>query len=462
MAAASSVALAGPWDTGQRTAERVTAAQAAHSPETAADAGTAPDGKRPADDAAPGAELALAPTAEQVLAPLDGPGGEGPPALGDRAALNSALSGLLADPALGERPAAVVLDAATGEEIFSLAGSRAAAPASTVKIVTAVGALRELGPDHRLATRTVYDPGQERVLLVGGGDSTLTADDLAGLATRTADTLKLRGIDTVGVGYDAGRFSDPDDRHPIGINDNLAPLTSLTVDAGRLDGTHRGPAPRSADPAGDAAETFVRALSDAGITVQGSSAAPRSAPPGAERLAVHRSAPVGVLVERALTDSDNDLAESLARQVAVAAGEPPTLAGASRALTAQLDALGVPLGGVELADGSGLDRGGRLTAAALAHLIAVAAGPDHPELRPALTGLPVAGFSGTLSRRYQDGGGGLVRAKTGTLTGVNTLAGTAVHPDGRVLAFAFLATGTTSPSDAEAALDRSAAALTGG
>jgi D-alanyl-D-alanine carboxypeptidase/D-alanyl-D-alanine-endopeptidase (penicillin-binding protein 4) len=470
MAASSIVALAGPWDSGQRTAERTVAAQAAHPADGAdsadgADAAGGGDGKSTAEDVA---GLALAPTAEQVLTPLDAAGGR-PPATGEGAAVSprlgadlaAALNGLLADPALGERPSAVVLDAVTGEEVFSLDGGRAAAPASTVKIVTAVAALRVLGPDHRLATRTVYDPENRRVVLVGGGDTTLTAAQLARLAKRTAATLAERGVEVVRVGYDPDRFSTPEDRHPIGINENLAPLTSLMTDAGRLDGSAYGPAPRAADPAADAAEIFVRGLTGAGIEVKGA-AARRTAPPGAERLAVHWSQPVSGLVERALTDSDNDLAESLARQVAVATGHTPDLAGSAGALTERLAALDVPLRGVRLTDGSGLDRESRLTAAALAAVLAAAAEPDRPELRPVLTGLPVAGFTGTLRARYADGGGGLVRAKTGTLTGVNALAGTAVHPDGRVLAFALLATGTTSPADAEAALDHVAAALTDG
>jgi D-alanyl-D-alanine carboxypeptidase/D-alanyl-D-alanine-endopeptidase (penicillin-binding protein 4) len=73
----------------------------------------------------------------------------------------------------------------------------------------------------------------------------------------------------------------------------------------------------------------------------------------------------------------------------------------------------------------------------------------------------VAGFSGTLSGRYTEksAGTGLIRAKTGTLTGVNSLAGTVVDRQGRLLAFAFLASGTTSPSEAQSSLDALATSL---
>ncbi|WP_176737673.1 D-alanyl-D-alanine carboxypeptidase, partial [Streptomyces griseus] len=98
----------------------------------------------------------------------------------------------------------------------------------------------------------------------------------------------------------------------------------------------------------------------------------------------------------------------------------------------------------------------------LTALLTRAADPDRPGLRPVLTGLPIAGFSGTLDDRYRDGseGTGLIRAKTGTLNGVNSLAGTVVDPRGRLLAFAFLASGSLSATEAEPALDALATALT--
>ncbi|WP_165989964.1 D-alanyl-D-alanine carboxypeptidase/D-alanyl-D-alanine-endopeptidase [Streptomyces sp. YIM 98790] len=462
------IGLAGPWESGRRTAEHTRAAEltAERHGTTAAGAaggtaGTTADAKGDREAAAGGIPE---PMAGPVLTPLpeDGPadsGGSGPePAAGPSAALAGLLQPLLDDPALGTGVAATVLDVATGRELFTT-GTGAAPPASTMKLVTGAAALTALGPEHRLTTRVVYDEPNNRVVLVGGGDTTLGSEDLAALARATARALAGRGIGAVGVGYDAGRFSGPETHHPIGVNDNISPLTSLTVNGGRLDGSTHGPAPRAADPAAEAGGEFVAALTDAGITVKGSSAAPRTAPDGAPELAVHRSEPVAVLVERALTHSDNDLAESLGRQVAAADGLPLDLAGVSRALTGRLAGLGLPTEGLRIADASGLDRNGRLTTGLLARLLALAAAPDRPELRPVLTGMPVAGFNGTLRHRYDEHGGGLIRAKTGTLTGVNALAGTTVDADGRVLAFAFLAHGTASPSAAEAALDTTAGTL---
>src|SRR5690606_31970153 len=134
------------------------------------------------------------------------------------------------------------------------------------------------------------------------------------------------------------------------------------------------------------------------------------------------------LVEIMLERSDNVLAEALARQVALAKGQPASYEGAAAAMDAVLAELGLPDEENGLVDGSGLSRANRLTPSLLTDLLTVAARADRPELRGIFSGMPVAGYSGTLARRYGTAeptrpGAGVVRAKTGTLSGVNTLAG---------------------------------------
>ena len=123
----------------------------------------------------------------------------------------------------------------------------------------------------------------------------------------------------------------------------------------------------------------------------------------------------------------------------------------------ELTALGVPLGGTRLADASGLSSQDVIPAEVLTRLLVLASSPEHPELRSVVSGLPVAGFTGTLDNRYDTGGEeaglGVVRAKTGSLSTVNTLAGLVVDRDGRLLVFAFMSNGSGSVDSSRSALD---------
>lgn len=444
--AAGAVAAAGPWDSGQRTAEKDWAA-ARRVPGGAHHEKPLP--KRPVP----------APSAPGVLAALGAPAtatGAPRPLSAD---LGEVLAPLLADPGLGTVRTASVVDLATGRQLYGKGASAPMTPASTIKIATSVAALSALGPDHRIPTTVVASKDAGRLTLVGGGDASLDSAGLRTLADRTARALRDRGVTSVRLAYDTSLFKGPW-RHPIGRDRNIAPVSALMVGEGRYDERSTGPVDRSEDPAGDAARAFGRLLKDRGIATAGAPAPGRPAA-GSAPLAKVLSPPLSALVERMLTHSDNDLAEAIARQTALATGEEASFQGGGRAVAGQLKRLKLPLTGARFADGSGLDRADRLSAGLLTALLARAADPGHPELRPVLTGLPVAGFSGTLETRYgsTSPGTGLVRAKTGTLTGVNTLAGTVVAPDGRLLAFAFLAGNTPSREAAQPALDRLAAAL---
>jgi len=452
--AAGSVFAAGPWDTGQRTAERARAA-----------GGPGPGGERH-----PGNPV---PSAAPVLAALGAPGAVPSPDSGEDAVppptgggLADALEPLLDDPALGDERAASVVDVTTGQQVFGTGAKGAVVPASTIKLATGAAALSALGPDHRIKTTVVQGGGG--IVLVGGGDPTLTARAAKGdgrpaslgrLADDTTRALKKSGTTSVRLGYDTSLYSGPG-LHPIGPNENISPVTPLMADEGRLDDSDHGPAARSEDPAADAAGTFASMLRDRGVEVTGDPR-PRTAGKHPRALATVRSQPLSALVERMLTNSDNDIAEALARQTAVAAGEPASFDGAAKAVTARLKKLRLPVSGARIADGSGLDRDDHVSAALLARVLVRASDIGHPELRPLLTGLPVAGFSGTLRTRYgaDTVGRGVVRAKTGTLTGVNTLAGSVVDADGRLLVFAFMTNGTTDPTGAQHALDTMASAL---
>lgn len=455
--AVTAVAVTGPWDSGQRTAERAWATdRAADSGQDHTDDGR---GGPPADT-----DEKAAASAQPVLAGL-GEDGEPPTEKG----LEKALKPLLEKSGLGDVTAVSVADAVSGEELYSSKGTDPLTPASTIKLATGAAALLALGPEHRIATQAVWDAARERVVLVGGGDPTLTEKQLAKLADITAKTLKERDEEPRSVGFDTSRYTGPG-QHPIGVNNNIAPLTPLMLNGARVDDSRHGPAPRAVNPAADAAVSFADLLRERGVDTQRtvSAKAPKgwdktSETRGEALLGEHESPSLATLVERMLIHSDNDIAEALARQTALADGTKADFKGSEKAVKARLNELQLPMKGTRFADGSGLSRTDRLSASFLTTLLARAAEPDRPELRPLLTGLPVAGFSGTLGNRYATdqaaAGAGLVRAKTGTLTGVNSLAGTVVDAEGRLLTFALITTGARDPRAAQDALDALAASL---
>ncbi|HYF72480.1 MAG TPA: D-alanyl-D-alanine carboxypeptidase/D-alanyl-D-alanine-endopeptidase [Nocardioides sp.] len=418
-----------------------------------------PAGPDPADEPAavappPGLSLEAPPPPEPVAAAATG--------VPDAAKVRRALAPALRDADLGPHVLATVagLD---GTLLYS-SGTGEAVPASTLKLLTAAAALEVLGPDHTFAT-TVVEAGPRRVVLVGGGDPLLSAPDLRRLARDTAAALLATGRTAVRVGYDAGLFTGPEvsPHWPAGyIADAVvSPITSLWLDEGR---TAEGYG-RVADPAATAAATFAAALAAAGVTVTGGPQE-ATAPAGSAELARAASDPVSALVEHTLETSDNEAAEVLARHVGLAVDGDASFAGGTRAVRQVLEGLGVPMQGATTYDGSGLSRDNRLDPDTLTAVLGLAASPDQPDLRTVLTGLPVAGFSGSLGGRFEDAGDagrGLVRAKTGTLSGVSGLAGIVTDRQGRPMVFALLADDIelVDTLDARDALDAATSALAG-
>ncbi|MDX6202519.1 MAG: hypothetical protein QOJ83_2019 [Frankiales bacterium] len=389
--------------------------------------------------------------------------------------VSAAISGLLGASALGTGVTADVVDVLTGQPLASVGAGTLVPPASTAKLLTAAAALRILGPTATLSTTVVNGAVPGQIVLVGGGDPTLAgaaADppgtypveaSLAALAKATAKALAGK---KVSVAYDATLYGNQTMaegwKQTYVSAGNVAPVSALEVDEGR----QVGKTARASDPALAAAQQFATLLSADGVKVTGTVTAGVGAA-SAKPLAKVSSAPVSALVERMLRVSDNDLAESLARQVALKEHQPPTFVGAAAGVAQALIPLGVDPSTLHLVDGSGLSVSDTLQTSALVKVLVAAAAKAHPELRALLTGLPVAGFLGTLSTRYGTTttavGVGTVRAKTGTLTHVSSLAGVVVDAEGRQLAFAVVAghVPSTSPLDAETALDKIAAVLAG-
>jgi D-alanyl-D-alanine carboxypeptidase/D-alanyl-D-alanine-endopeptidase (penicillin-binding protein 4) len=420
--------------------------------------------------------LALWRPATIVAAPLAGSspalsaatGAAGTPSGITMQGLSSALAPMLGSGALGPSVGMLVTDLTTGQVLYSQNSSAGFTPASTTKLATSIAALQVLGANARFSTTVVTGArssgtGRRSIVLVGGGDPTLAAGrppasdypqpaTLLDLAGATARALRERGTRSVQLGYDASLYTGPGlgpgwDSDDVSTG-NVTSVTPLEVDQGRLTASGQPEdaddpgnfRPRSTDPALQAAQSFASFLRADGISVTGGPV-PAAAPRGAGTLASVSSPPLSQIIEWMLEESNNVIAENLARHIALATGAQPSFSGAAAAEESVLRRLGVT--GVQLYDGSGLSHNDRITPAALVQLIGLAA--SRPALRSVLTGLPVYGFSGTLSNTdstFYGGPGpalGTVRAKTGNLETVIALAGVAYAKDGQLLAFAVMA-----------------------
>jgi len=359
-----------------------------------------------------------------------------------------------------------VADARTGKVLYGENASTLATPASTTKVVTAVAALAVLGPDARFTTTVRQDGGA--IVLVGGGDPTLAVNEypssdypqpatLAALAAATARVLKAKGRRSVALGYDTSLYGGSDMASGWSDSDistgNVTPIVALEADQGRL--TRSGALedaddpvnfrPRTTDPVGMTVAAFASLLRQDGITVLGTPK-PAAGAASAPLVASVSSPPVAAIAGQLLLESNNVIAENLARHVAIAMGMHASFDGAAGAVMTEARRLGVSTP-ISLVDGSGLSPLDGIAPQTLVRVLAAAA--STPRLRGAITSLPVAGFTGTLSvggsvfgdiGAWADGAArGVVRAKTGNLSAVAALAGLAYDRAGGLLIFAIMA-----------------------
>ncbi|GAA1081168.1 peptidase S13 (D-alanyl-D-alanine carboxypeptidase [Tsukamurella sp. TY48] len=381
------------------------------------------------------------------------------------AGVRAQIAAALDNPDLGDFTG-VIVDAASGTTLWERDATRPRTPASTTKVLTAAAALLTLPADKRITTTVVAGAQPGDVVFVGAGDPTLRAgaDSMFTDAPKISDLaaqLRRSGTKVSRVIVDASLFTGSDfargwERADIAGGD-VTPMQALTADAGRIR-PGEDYSPRVTDPALSAGRALAAALG-----LPATAVTTGTAPSGAAQLASVRSAPLDVRLRDAMIHSDNVLAESIGREVAAAAGQPLSFDGSARAVTGALRTAGFDLAGVELSDVDGLSTLNRIPARVLDEILTAAAGNAKPQLRPLLDTLPVGGSSGTLSDRYvtvNRAGAGYVRAKTGSLSGVSTLAGYVAGRDGSIITFTLMSAGT--PVDvARPAMDAVTAALRG-
>jgi serine-type D-Ala-D-Ala carboxypeptidase/endopeptidase (penicillin-binding protein 4) len=364
--------------------------------------------------------------------------------------LAATLARTLADPNLGNLTG-TISDATSGAQLWAQGTDVPMQPASVTKVLTTAAALLALDRDARLTTKVMAaDRRPGLVVLEGGGDPTLSAAP-AGHATwyrdaarisDLADQVRRSGTRVTAVQVDISAYSGPTMApgwDPLDIDGgDIAPMEAVMLDGGRIQPVSVE-SRRSRTPALDAGRALAVALrvDPATVTVM---------PSGFEagrQIASVQSPPLIERLREMMNNSDNVMAEAIGREVAAAAGKPQSFDGSARAVLGQLNAAKIDTGGSQLMDCSGLSVDDRLTAQTLDETVNAAAGNDQPKLRPLVDLLPIAGGSGTLSNRFLDNdaeraAAGWLRAKTGSLTGTNSLVGIVTDASGRVLTFALI------------------------
>ncbi len=354
--------------------------------------------------------------------------------------------------------AITVRDALTDEHLIDIRADEPLIPASTTKLLSAAAIMAVLPPDVTFATQVVQGEGPTEIVIVAGGDQLLAGGrgkstrvagraGLIDLAEDTAEALEDQGVTErvevfLDTSYAEGSLVAPDWTDFWVENGFAGRISMLALEEDRA--LPYDPAPR--DPAQSAARAFEQALIDEGVDVrvaqdgdvervEGASSATGSV------LAEVESAPLRDVLALALTTSDNAMIEQLTRQAAVASGvDTDQDAVNAWVLSALSDYYELDTDGAVLADTSGLSAGTMLPMRLVADVVVNGASGRYPSLQSVLTGLPIAAYSGTLADRFvQDSaapGRGVVRAKTGSLPSVTSLAGTITTLDGRLLVFA--------------------------
>jgi D-alanyl-D-alanine carboxypeptidase/D-alanyl-D-alanine-endopeptidase (penicillin-binding protein 4) len=331
-------------------------------------------------------------------------------------------------------------------------------------VLTAAAVLSTFGPNYQVSTPVKIQG--DAVYLVGAGDPLMPrakgAGSLKALAQQTAQSLKTRGQKKIQLIFDDSLFTGPalgpawKSTYPrLGV---AAPVNALTVGGARVS---PGSIARVSNPAKQTAQLFAQRLRNQGIAV--SKIRGGSTPTSATQLASVSSQPMSDLVGVMLLDSDNDVAEILAHLVGVKVVGEGSFTGGARAMTSVLASKGIDTADLMLFDGSGLSTRNRASSEVIGQVFTDMVRGDQPQWAAIATGLPIAAETGTLDDRFDSkgtrAGAGVVRAKTGSLTGVASLAGTIMDRSGRLLVFVMMGNKVRSITSARNTMDLMAASL---
>ena len=358
----------------------------------------------------------------------------------------------------------LVVDPVTERTLYTDKSDAKRIPASVTKVLTAAAALTAFGPSYRVSTPVKVQGNT--VYLVGAGDPLMSRakgeGSLKALAQKTAQSLKSRGLLKTQLIFDDTLFTGPAlgpawrSTYPrLGV---AAPVSALTVGGARV---NPGSVSRVSNPAKQTAQLFAKRLRNQGITV--SKIRQGETPSTAAQLTSVSSEPMSEIIGVMLRDSDNDVAEILAHLIGVKVVGEGSFEGGAKAMTSVLASQGINTTDLKLFDGSGLSTRNRASSEVFGQVLTNMVRGDQPQWASIAAGLPVAAETGTLESRFNSkgtrAGAGVVRAKTGSLTGVSSLAGTIKDRSGRLLVFVMMGNKIPSLTGARNSMDRMAASL---
>ena len=313
-------------------------------------------------------------------------------------------------------------------------------PASTMKLLTAIAAIDRLGGSYQTKTGLCYTGHianrtlEGDIYCVGGMDPLFNADDMSAFV----ESIRKMGVDTIRGHLYADKSMKDYDLLGEGWcwDDDNPVLTPLIY--GRKD---------------QFMERFERELRESGLVVQ--AFASTAVKPDTAFCICARYHTIDQILMRMMKESDNLYAESLFYQLAASGGARPASARHARQYIRRLiDKVGLHGQRYRIADGSGLSLYNYVTAELEVRLLRYAYRYQNIYIH-LLPSLPKAGVDGTLEKRMhgtftKDN----VKAKTGTLTGVISLAGYCTAANGHQLCFAILNQGVMRASDARHFQDR--------
>ena len=336
-----------------------------------------------------------------------------------------------------------VYDLTDGLPLYAVNAAQRMRPASCQKVVTAITALDCLGGDYQLRTefrtkgKVVSGVLQGDLIVVGGMDPMVTPDELFEAAQ---DIRQKQGIESItgSIVYDLSMREDK----PLGWgwcwDDDYGPLSALLVNG---------------------KDTFeknwLQALSQAGIKVNsGAKGKEQGAREQAKTVYSIRHS-IDDLLDPMMKNSNNIYAECLFYQTAAFGGKKGAGHKEAGQRTEQLlSKIGLDPSPYRIADGSGLSLYNYVSAEMLVAMLGYAWRNESIK-EHLLTSLPISGFDGTLkSRMTGTEADGNVRAKTGTVTGISSLAGYITAVNGHTLAFAIINQGVSSSAIGRAFQDK--------